>query len=154
MVMVRDPETGKVLVEERVLSWCGISFPGGHVEKGESPYDSAVREVYEETGLTVHALEPCGHMCWYNTDEDNYYLIFFYRTESFSGTLSGGSEEGRVFWAEPERLPQMKLARNFGAYLDAFLKDGATECYCAYGKDTVPDESGVNPWHIRFSGGK
>ncbi|MDD4494287.1 MAG: NUDIX domain-containing protein [Eubacteriales bacterium] len=48
MVMIQDKHTGKVLVQNRVKSWKGLSFPGGHVENGESFYDCAVREVKEE----------------------------------------------------------------------------------------------------------
>lgn len=50
MVMVQHPETGMVLVQNRIKSWQGIAFPGGHAEPGESIYDSAVREIREETG--------------------------------------------------------------------------------------------------------
>ncbi|MBO5410173.1 MAG: NUDIX domain-containing protein, partial [Clostridia bacterium] len=39
MVMIEDKATGKVLVQERVKSWKGLSFPGGHVEPGESFVD-------------------------------------------------------------------------------------------------------------------
>ena len=30
MVMVQNPQTGQVVVQQRVKSWAGISFPGGH----------------------------------------------------------------------------------------------------------------------------
>ena len=46
MIMIQDPQTKKVVVLNRRLSWKGISFPGGHVEKNESFYESAVREAY------------------------------------------------------------------------------------------------------------
>ena len=32
-------------------------FPKGHMEAGESEKQTALREVYEETGLTVHILD-------------------------------------------------------------------------------------------------
>ena len=56
MVMIRDERSGKVLAQNRVKSWKGLSFPGGHVEEGESIVDSAVREIREETGLDVYNL--------------------------------------------------------------------------------------------------
>lgn len=53
MCMVYD-ETGNILVQHRKNpDWPGITFPGGHVEPGESFTGSVIREVQEETGLTV-----------------------------------------------------------------------------------------------------
>lgn len=45
---------GLVLVQDKVHDeWGGLTFPGGHVEKDESFTDAVIREVLEETGLTV-----------------------------------------------------------------------------------------------------
>lgn len=128
MVMLTNPETGEVLVIDRVKKYPGIAFPGGHAEKGESIYDSAVREVLEETGYTAQALEPCGFIYWDNADGSRYFT-YFYKTSTFSGTLSGGTEEGRVFWVRPERLPEMRLAPNMDKYMRMF-SEKHSECYC------------------------
>ena len=59
MCMIRDGE--KVLVLDRKNpDWPGITFPGGHVEKEESFVDAIIREVYEETGLTISFPLLCG----------------------------------------------------------------------------------------------
>ena len=51
LCMVYD-HAGNILVQDRLdPQWPGITFPGGHVERGESFTDSVIREVYEETGV-------------------------------------------------------------------------------------------------------
>lgn len=58
MCMVYD-DNGNVLVQDRVdPNWPGITFPGGHVEHGESFVASVIREVKEETGLDITNAHP------------------------------------------------------------------------------------------------
>ena len=59
MCMIYDGE-GNILVQDRIKSWCGIAFPGGHLELKESIVESVIREVKEETGLDISNLELCG----------------------------------------------------------------------------------------------
>ena len=69
MCMMMDVD-GRVLVQERLPKptnpWSGLTFPGGHVEPGETVVASIIREVQEETGLTISNLENCGYIQWYN----------------------------------------------------------------------------------------
>jgi len=127
MVMIQDPTTGEVLVQDRLLSWKGLAFPGGHVDEGESVYDCAVREVLEETGLAVHDLQSCGtlHYSWHDTPEgeEKRYFIFLYRTCVFSGELIPEMEEGRHFWVSIEELKQLRhrFSPNFANYFPIFF---------------------------------
>lgn len=150
MVMVQNNDTGKVVVQERVKNWCGIAFPGGHAENGESIYDSAVREIREETGLEIKNLKACGFMYWFNDKTEDRYFIHFYKTAEYSGKLIDATDEGKVFWASLDELKTLKLSPNFNNYLPMFLEDRYSEAYCAWNNDRKPDMTKDNPWGIIY----
>ncbi len=126
MCMVMDGT--KVLLQDRHASdWPGAAFPGGHVEPGESITESVIREVFEETGLTIEDPRLCGLKDWMK-DDGSRYIIFYYRAGRFSGELKS-SEEGEVFWAELSELPGMNLAEDMDLSLKVFLDDGLSEFY-------------------------
>lgn len=129
MVMIEDPATGRVVVEDRVKSWRGLSFPGGHVEEGESFVDSAVREVREETGLDVRGLRSCGVIHWCNRATGDRYLVFLYRTRDFSGELLPATDEGRVFWIDPREIPSRPSENEFRRYLPMFFESRYNEAF-------------------------
>ena len=104
MIMIENKSTGKVLVLDRRGSWPGLTFPGGHVEKGEPFYDAAVREAKEETGLDVSDLRLCGIVHWGNRQNGDCYLEFLYKTSRFYGALLPETVEGSIFWMSPEEL--------------------------------------------------
>lgn len=125
MCMIYD-DKGNVLVQDRVNpNWPGITFPGGHVEKGESFTDAVIREVYEETGLTVSNLQMCGIKDW-TKDDGTRYIVFLYKTNCFEGVLSS-SEEGNVWWTALSELTNMKLAHSMEPMLKLFCDDTLTE---------------------------
>lgn len=133
--MIYDNETNKVLVQDRIISWCGIAFPGGHVEKGESMVESTIREVKEETGLDVSNLKHCGIINWYNIDTGDSSIIFCYKTDTFEGELIKDTVEGDIFWVDFDELPKKKLAPNFGEQLPMFTQDEFCEAYIHFGED-------------------
>lgn len=127
MCMVKDGK-GKVLVQDRKKSdWPGITFPGGHVEPDESFTDAVIREVYEETGLTIFSPELCGIKDWIN-DDGSRYMVLFYQTERYEGELIS-SDEGEVFWVELEELPKLNLSEGFDQTLQVFLNPHLSEQY-------------------------
>ena len=134
MVMVYDKNTNRAVVQQRVKYWKGITFPGGHVEKGESFIDSAKREVFEETGLKVDNLKLCGVIDWCHRKSGERYMVMLYKTDTFSGELIGETEEGKVFWADIDEIPKMELPPYFDDYLKVFLSDDKQEFFATYDK--------------------
>ncbi|WP_165437377.1 8-oxo-dGTP diphosphatase [Streptococcus ruminantium] len=108
--------------------WKDIAFPGGHVEQGESIVASVIREVEEETGLTILDLELCGVQNWTDPTEQYRYLVFLYKTSQFSGQLRA-SDEGDVFWIDRIDLRNYQLADGFESMLDIFENPHLTENY-------------------------
>ena len=118
----------KVLVQEKIDDdYSGITFPGGHVEKGESFTDAVIREVFEETGLKISSPMLCGIKDWSN-DDGSRYMVLFYKTDKFEGTLSS-SEEGEVHWIELEEMKKMNLADRMDKVLEVFLDDDISEYF-------------------------
>lgn len=125
MCMVVDGD--RVLVQDRVSpDWPGITFPGGHVEPGESFADAVIREVREETGLTIARPALVGIKDW--MDENGRYVVLLYRAEAFSGELRS-SDEGQVFWLALDELPRQKLALDMVDMLKVFTDPGLSEFF-------------------------
>lgn len=128
LCMVYDDD-GNVLVEEKVgKNYRGLIFPGGHVELGEAFNDSVIREIKEETGLTISNLEFCGIKDWVEFDGSRY-MVFLYKTNQFSGDIIS-SNEGKVFWMPLEglRKAENKLW-HMDQMLELFCGDTYSELY-------------------------
>lgn len=127
MCMVYD-EKGNVLVLDRAdKNWGGLTFPGGHIEKGESFVDSVIREIWEETGLIIENPRICGTKDWEREDGSRY-LVVFYKTNRFSGQLES-SEEGEVRWMSLEEMKKGNLAGGMADMLKVFLQDDLNELH-------------------------
>ena len=127
LCMVYDHD-GNILVQDRKdPDWPGLCFPGGHVEPGESFVESVIREVFEETGLTIESPRLCGTK-QFQTRSGERYVVFFYKTNRFSDQLRS-SDEGEVFWISKSTLRQYTLCDDFESMIQVFESDELSEFY-------------------------
>ena len=124
MCMVKNKDQVLVLDRNDPV-WPGLTFPGGHVEAHEYFHDSVVREVKEETGLTISHPQLVGVKQFYDHNDERY-LVFFYIAEQFSGTVKE-SDEGKLTWMSAKELKKQKLAYNFDHDLPVFFEQTISE---------------------------
>ncbi|MEU3191582.1 NUDIX domain-containing protein [Streptomyces sp. NPDC006992] len=133
-VVVHDPETGRILLLQRGPDasfapgmW---DIPGGKSEPGEPVTGTAVRELTEETGLTVrpehlrlahltHGARTAG--------VPHGFLTVVFAARTWSGTLENREPDKhpQVRWVDPRSLPEPLVpstATALRGYLD--LADG------------------------------
>jgi len=84
------------------------SPPGGHLEFGETPENCAIREVHEETGLTIENVRLCGVTNDIFQSEQKHYVTLFMLADCPVGTpelLEPDKCEGWV-WYDLPSLPE------------------------------------------------
>ena len=120
-------DKGYVLALDKVNdSYTGTTFPGGHVEQNEIFQKSIIREVWEETGLTIESPKLCGLYHWH--EDGVHSVIMLYKAEKFIGELKS-SEEGQVYWIPLEELKTRELATGMKYVLQILGADQVNECY-------------------------
>ena len=82
------------------------TFPGGYVDWGEPVESAAIRETYEETGLTVDLSGLVGVYSYPATP----IVIVVYEARVTGGTITLCHENDRVEWVERDAIPWDELA--------------------------------------------
>lgn len=84
--------------------WLGI---GGHFEEKESPEDCVLREVKEETGLTLTSYRFRG-LITFVTDGQWYEYMCLYTADGFEGEMIE-CNEGTLEWVAKDRIKELEL---------------------------------------------
>lgn len=115
--VVLDTED-RVLVSHRRDSdlW---NLPGGRVQLGERPDEAVVREVREETGLSVEVVRLTGV---YGRDDGRADIVFAFECRAIGGTLGPSGEADRHEWFHVNQLPVNTIPKHVARVNDALLR--------------------------------
>ena len=84
--------------------WNGL---GGKFEAGETPEECVIREVGEESGLSIHSPKLCGLLMLPKFKGNDWY-VFVFTADNFTGELID-SPEGRLEWIPDEHVLELNL---------------------------------------------
>lgn len=85
--------------------WIGV---GGHFEDGESPEECLVREVYEETGLTLTSYSFRSLITFVSDEWPTEYMCLF-TANGYTGVMKEDCDEGILAWVPKKDVFSLKL---------------------------------------------
>lgn len=105
---------GKTLMLHRVKrdrdihqdKWNGL---GGKLQAGETPEECVVREVYEESGLTIRKPHLRGVMTFPDFKAKEDWLVFLFTADEFEGEPKPECDEGLLEWIEDGKITDLPL---------------------------------------------
>jgi ADP-ribose pyrophosphatase len=103
------PEGQLLFLQRKKEPFSGLwTAPGGKLEAGEDPRQTIIREMREETGLTIH--RPRLRMITSETGPDNNYdwLLFIFHCTEYTGTLQK-CNEGVLKWVSKEGIDDLQI---------------------------------------------
>lgn len=98
--------------------WIGV---GGHFEKNESPEDCLLREVKEETGLSLTSWRFRGIVTFVSDGDFNEYMCV-YTADGFSGEVRE-CDEGVLEWVKKEDIEKLELWEGDKIFLRLLAKN-------------------------------
>jgi 8-oxo-dGTP pyrophosphatase MutT (NUDIX family) len=126
VVIITDYE-GKILMQERKEPYGSWGLPGGLMELGESSEETAIREVKEETGLTIGQLNLLsvfsGKQNYVKVSNgDEFYVVeVAFTTKDVAGKLIiNETEILDCKYIKPSHLPQ-NIVRSHKVILDKYF---------------------------------
>ena len=137
LCLIHDKD--RILMQDRKSEdWKGYTLPGGHVEIGESIVDAVIREMKEETGLTIKNPKLCGVKQFPIYDGDyskGRYVVFLFETDEYTGNLVS-SEEGTMHWVSNSDLDKVDMVDDLPELLEVMM-DGKYSEFQYIVKDKV-----------------
>ena len=90
-----------------------FAIPGGVVEVGETQEEAILREIKEETGISVKLIEMIGTYDLIIRDSENkvkfHFVLIHYLVQALSSNIKPESPDGEVKWFPLDKLPKDEI---------------------------------------------
>ena len=119
-VIIRE---GRVLVGRRAAdkSYAGLwEFPGGKIEKGETPAQAAVREMMEELNCQIFPKKLLLNVI--SRNQEKIYSIYAYLADCPDKEIAPGAAHSNVSWAGVKELKKLKFIEHDRQIIDFLIR--------------------------------
>ncbi|SEO69274.1 8-oxo-dGTP diphosphatase [Amphibacillus marinus] len=134
-----------LLLKKPRYGW--YAMPGGKMEYGESIQEAVIREVSEETGLTIHAPKLCSVATMTKPSAQppkNEWMMFTFQADKFTGQLVEYSPEGQLEWVSIDLLGSIPVAPS-----DRFIHEYiVNKKQLLYGSFDLNEDDQLNDYRI------
>ena len=93
--------------------WIGL---GGKIEGGETPEECIIREVKEESGLTIKSPQLRGIMTFPKFKDDEDWYVFLFTADEFDGELQE-CNEGELKWIDSDKIFDLNISEGDKLFL-------------------------------------
>ena len=113
-----------------------INAPGGHIEVGESPEECAIREAFEEVGITVLSAELRATLKFHDTENGFNMLGYALVSASFSGQPKS-TPEAVPFWSKIDQIPFERMWEDDQHWVPRVLAGECLDCEFIFANDVL-----------------
>jgi ADP-ribose pyrophosphatase YjhB (NUDIX family) len=118
-IVVDNQDRVLLILRDDTRTW---AIPGGALDPGELPTNGVVREVKEETGISVTPSQLVGLYHWSDGSED--FLVLVFRCLIQGGELARSEESLQVLFAQADSLPKPVLSLHKERLERGLIHDG------------------------------
>jgi 8-oxo-dGTP diphosphatase len=97
--------------------WIGV---GGHIEQGENKEEALIREVKEETGLTLFSFKEHAEILFKENDFEE--IMYLYTSDDFAGNIIE-CDEGILKWIPINKIKDLPMWEGDYLFLDKIINN-------------------------------